>query len=420
MSNSPLKVAIVGAGISGLTLAKNLADTDCQHRVHVDIFEKSRGVGGRTSTRRAEPFQFDHGAPFFTCKSLDFQQFLYPLLQAGVLTDWQANVVEMSGTQVDKRYLWQANSHFVGIEKMNAIAKYLASQLPDNVDIKLGTRVAHIEKMKSAAQEIKWALTSDAGIKKVAKNKQDNNIAVKDKVHTATNTVGTEAANQIEVNQPEQNQANADLGYYDWVICTAPAQQASQLVPKFLPFHASIADHNMQGCYALMLGFDDDIAQHMTIDFDVALIKNSILSCITVNSAKPNRPDTGYCFTVLSDNQWADTHIDADQSWVQLQLLHAVSDSIGYDVIQQYRPIHIGMHRWRFANTNPHFTNLNLTTPDSSTKQLSDSSKYAPFLLDAEHQFAVAGDWLLKSSLENAFISGYTLGKRLQSLMFAI
>ncbi|WP_230945853.1 FAD-dependent oxidoreductase [Burkholderia vietnamiensis] len=47
-SDSSAHVAIVGAGIAGLACARVLADAG--HRV--TVYEKSRGVGGRMSTRR--------------------------------------------------------------------------------------------------------------------------------------------------------------------------------------------------------------------------------------------------------------------------------------------------------------------------------------------------------------------------------
>ena len=68
------KIAIIGTGISGLTCAhylKELAD--------ITLFEKARGVGGRISTRRADPFCFDHGAQYFTAQSKEFKTFIKPL-----------------------------------------------------------------------------------------------------------------------------------------------------------------------------------------------------------------------------------------------------------------------------------------------------------------------------------------------------
>jgi hypothetical protein len=53
------RVGVVGAGLAGLTAARELARTG--HRVVV--FEKSRGVGGRLAARRVEGSVVDHGAP---------------------------------------------------------------------------------------------------------------------------------------------------------------------------------------------------------------------------------------------------------------------------------------------------------------------------------------------------------------------
>lgn len=53
-----MRVAIVGAGVTGLTCARAL--TAAGH--DVVVFEKSRGPGGRMSTRRSPHGRFDHGA----------------------------------------------------------------------------------------------------------------------------------------------------------------------------------------------------------------------------------------------------------------------------------------------------------------------------------------------------------------------
>jgi predicted NAD/FAD-dependent oxidoreductase len=65
------RIAIIGAGMSGLTLANRLSKI-----AEVVLFEKSRGVGGRMSTRQADPFTFDHGAQFFTVRDKRFSVFI--------------------------------------------------------------------------------------------------------------------------------------------------------------------------------------------------------------------------------------------------------------------------------------------------------------------------------------------------------
>ena len=49
------------------------------------MFEKSRGVGGRMATRRAEPYQFNHGAQYFKIENKEFKNFLQPLIQNKII-----------------------------------------------------------------------------------------------------------------------------------------------------------------------------------------------------------------------------------------------------------------------------------------------------------------------------------------------
>lgn len=71
-------VAIVGAGLSGLTTARHLIAAGHD----VTVFEKSRGPGGRMSTRRTDVGQkFDHGAAHFGVASEAF---------SAVVEEWRA------------------------------------------------------------------------------------------------------------------------------------------------------------------------------------------------------------------------------------------------------------------------------------------------------------------------------------------
>ena len=72
------KIAVIGAGLSGLTCAHFLKD-----HAMVTLFEKARGPSGRISTRRALPYIFDHGAQYFTARRT-FSKFYQPFIE----TDW--------------------------------------------------------------------------------------------------------------------------------------------------------------------------------------------------------------------------------------------------------------------------------------------------------------------------------------------
>ena len=78
------RVAIIGAGISGLACARQLAKAG----VSVVVFDKGRGIGGRVATRRAGDLQFDHGAPFVRAQRDDFSALLASLTVDGSAVPW--------------------------------------------------------------------------------------------------------------------------------------------------------------------------------------------------------------------------------------------------------------------------------------------------------------------------------------------
>jgi renalase len=85
------RVAIIGAGLAGLSCARRLNDAGWSPAV----FEKSRGPGGRMSTRRLpdrDDWQCDHGAQYFTATHPDFVTQTAQWLDAGVAAVWQAKL----------------------------------------------------------------------------------------------------------------------------------------------------------------------------------------------------------------------------------------------------------------------------------------------------------------------------------------
>ena len=63
-----MKTIIIGAGLTGLILGKSLSQMSSSSGLStVEVFDKSRGVGGRMATRRADGgVKFDHGAQFYS------------------------------------------------------------------------------------------------------------------------------------------------------------------------------------------------------------------------------------------------------------------------------------------------------------------------------------------------------------------
>lgn len=86
MSPSPTpRVAVIGAGLTGLACARRLHEAGLAPLV----LEKSRGLGGRLATRRtAEGDRYDHGAQFVTARDPGFRRQLQQLATRGAVRSW--------------------------------------------------------------------------------------------------------------------------------------------------------------------------------------------------------------------------------------------------------------------------------------------------------------------------------------------
>ena len=264
-----LNIAIIGAGLSGLTAANILHD-----HAKVTVFDKAKGPSGRLATRRADPYSFDHGCQFFSAKSNVFKALLAPMLRQGVIKFWDATFVEIENRQIAKSRQWDAqNPHYVGSPSMNAVGKFLSQDLR----LALGTPVTAVRKTSTG-----WLLKGDTG---------------------------------------------QDLGQFDWVVSAIPPQQAAALWPEETSFYTKVKTAQMEGCFTLMLGFEAGFA----LDYQAALVRGEDISWISVNSSKPDR-NAATSLLVHSSNGWATQHDSMDRNEALRYLLEQVSLVIGQDV----------------------------------------------------------------------------------------
>ena len=123
-----IKVAICGSGIAGSMAAHILAKDS---RLAVTVFEAGRGPGGRSSTRRAGDFVFDHGAQFISLpKDANFVPIFTDWREKNLISQWNGTFGTMRSSSTEIEFSDLKSSKFVGCPHMNSISKYLLS--PDS------------------------------------------------------------------------------------------------------------------------------------------------------------------------------------------------------------------------------------------------------------------------------------------------
>jgi renalase len=130
-----MRAAVVGAGISGLALARALRDAGCE----VTVFDKGRTVGGRVATRRREQGAFDHGAQRFSARGADFR---------AAVAAWERDGV-VARTEPASNDPW-----WVPQPDANALARTLAAGL----EVRVSTRVTALRRQHHA-----WRLALEGG-----------------------------------------------------------------------------------------------------------------------------------------------------------------------------------------------------------------------------------------------------------------
>ncbi|QEG02552.1 Deoxyribodipyrimidine photo-lyase [Stieleria maiorica] len=282
------RVAMIGAGIGGLAAARTLTD----HGIDVVVFDKSRGVGGRTATRRATSpngageLRFDHGAQYFTARDARFCRLVSSWIHDGLVEPWMGRIVHLSNRG---KLLGEKNDmpRYIGIPGMNAVAKHLANDLT----VHLGNPITRL--IKRSGQ---WLIENG----------------------------------DREVHGP-----------FDVVLCNCPPPQTLGLIDGHTELAHDVRSVTMRPCWALMLA-DPSLP---TAAFDGAFVDNSPIAWIARNDQKPGRT-TPNTWVVHASADWSQAHVEDDPADVAAALQSALASLLGTTIT---RPEVATAHRWRYA-----------------------------------------------------------------------
>lgn len=312
-----MKVAVIGAGLAGLTAARELK----KHDVNVQVFEKSRGIGGRLSTKRLDWAQIDIGAQYFTVRDARFHQQVQEWKEQGVVDIWDFTPYRLKGSQLLKSP--DDTLRYVGTPKMNAMAHALAK----DIDITFSTRITSLNHNSRG-----WQLNAE----------------------TDSHSQRVES-------------------YFDAVVVAIPAEQSSLLLEQTaLSEQLPLSVH--EPCWALAvstLGKVPQAIQGIFGDFSVSWVSRL--------SSKPHRipPNQADDLWMLHfSSEWSETNDKQTCIDIKQFGLDWLSKALEAYIDKPLKSINHYEHYWRYARFKEnHQDSFLLADPDSKIIAIGDWSQ---------------------------------------------
>ena len=296
-SPSP-RVAIIGTGLGGLMCARILRD----HGLAVQLFNKSRRAGGRTSTRKIhEGFQFDHGAQYFTIRDLNLQRYLDSWVADKHVSEWHGQIVSINEPGEFNKL--PQFPRYVGIPTMESLAGHLSTDL----DIQFDT-------------EVEAVVRRDRGY---------------------------------------QLYANDDrgLGAFDIVLWNCPPLQTSKQTPSDCDWKERLSKVEMVPCWAVMMALE----RRWKIPLDGAFVNQGQLSWLARDSSKPARPSGWETWVLHSTVDWAKAHLEKTKAQV-VQILAEEAERVTGSSLP---PRCVSdAHRWLYARPSAALPEFSLWDAD--------------------------------------------------------
>lgn len=276
--------AVVGAGLAGMSLAHRLNQSGHLCRV----FEKSRGRGGRLSTRRRDGWQVDHGTQYFTARSPQFQAEVQRWVDAGWASPWAVEPWKLDREQLLPSP--DSQLRYVGTPTMNSMVHGLSN----GIELYTQTRIDRLEE-----QDGQWRLWDEHG---------------------------------------------EHYGQFDSVLLTAPLAQTLALLPEGAAAHNSLRHARMTPTWAIALALEEPSG----IEPDALFANDGIVTWACRDSSKPGRDQQYETWLIHFSPSWTANHLNAADELLYQQAIYLLERLSGQPIAVHD---HFA-HRWLHARAS--------------------------------------------------------------------
>ena len=275
---------VIGSGISGATIANLLSK-----KHSVDLFDKARGPGGRSSFKRLDKKKgFDHGTQYISPKTPMFKKFIKELIIKKVLKNWKGKHLFLHGEKKEKKN----HVKVIGSKGNNDINKYLLK----NINCYFQNELKKIDYKKD-----KWILTFADGKKRI----------------------------------------------YEKIILTCPFPQLSKLAKKFIQSSFIKKKIKMDANITVMI-----IIKKTNKDISSYFFNDKILGWAAKENSKNRFKSNQDLWTLQSTYDWANKRINKNRENIELNSKILIDQFFKLTGIKKTKILFSLNHGWKFSSNS--------------------------------------------------------------------
>ena len=275
---------VIGSGISGATIANLLSK-----KHSVDLFDKARGPGGRSSFKRFDKKKgFDHGTQYISPKTPMFKKFIKELIIKKVLKNWKGKHLFLHGEKKEKKN----HVKVIGSKGNNDISKYLLR----NINCYFQNELKKIDYKKD-----KWILTFTDGKKRI----------------------------------------------YEKIILTCPFPQLSKLAKKFIQSSFIKKKIKMDANITVMI-----IIKKTNKDISSYFFNDKILGWAAKENSKNRFKSNQDLWTLQSTYDWANKRINKNRENIELNSKILIDQFFKLTGIKKTKILFSLNHGWKFSSNS--------------------------------------------------------------------